>query len=195
MQGNTDAGMCQMYFYMLAPEGVGPPPTMGEGEWGAALPLLCGIIPLAPDNSHMSRGCCAACLLRCTPFACLAGGCRTANSTCCCSAARLQRNKLSSCWPAPPLLLPCPAGSKRFDSPTYAGIALDWCLEWETVCGQPAADYWCTLQGYTHAQELGGPVRLTEGEVATVLPKSNATCSPAIHQCDTFSYVVCATIA
>jgi hypothetical protein len=56
--------------------------------------------------------------------------------------------------------------TKDFPHPTYKGKLLDWCLNWAADCGKPAADKFCTSQGYdnssgfTQMAPATGPTRL-----------------------------------
>ena len=85
------------------------------------------------------------------------------------------------------------ADVKGFYEPLYNGLAVDWCMDFATDCGKPAADYFCTLQGYKDAKYFLGPVTIPPAPtfVATVMPKSGAVCSPQYHGCDTFAYIEC----
>lgn len=39
----------------------------------------------------------------------------------------------------------------KYRDPLVDGVPLDYCLEWGTQCGEPAADAWCRAQGYAGA--------------------------------------------
>lgn len=39
----------------------------------------------------------------------------------------------------------------KYHDPLVDGVALDYCLEWGSGCGEPAADAWCRAQGYAGA--------------------------------------------
>lgn len=43
------------------------------------------------------------------------------------------------------------ANERRFDEPQISGRAVDRCLSWGDHCEQPAADYFCRLNGYARA--------------------------------------------
>lgn len=93
----------------------------------------------------------------------------------------------------PPFDLPAAGQLQRFDSPkTASGLAVDFCREYGTDCGQLAAAAWCVSQEYTGAAEFGGPVDVPMGTM-TAFPldpsvKCNTT-SPS--HCRTFSYILC----
>ncbi len=39
----------------------------------------------------------------------------------------------------------------KFIDPLVNGVPLDYCLDWGSACGKPAADAWCRAQGYAEA--------------------------------------------
>jgi len=75
-----------------------------------------------------------------------------------------------------------------FDDPTHHGKLVDWCLSFQTDCGKPAADAYCTMNGYGEATKY--PKRRTYGD-ETLTMKQLSTCSPAHNVCDTFDYITC----
>jgi len=46
------------------------------------------------------------------------------------------------------------AGPPQFTSPKYYGVALSYCLDFDTNCGQPAADFFCQEVGPTSSCPL-----------------------------------------
>jgi hypothetical protein len=40
----------------------------------------------------------------------------------------------------------------EFSAPAYKGHLLDWCLNWGSDCGAPAANAWCKSKGYDGAE-------------------------------------------
>jgi hypothetical protein len=105
-----------------------------------------------------------------------------------------------------PLLL---AGTV-YTNPNFKDLPVDWCLEWETNCGKPAAQYFCQLKNKRLVRFLGpvniaavanvvvntspaGGCKLKKCFCATtILPKIGATCNSQFHGCDTFKYIECA---
>lgn len=78
------------------------------------------------------------------------------------------------------------AESKIFENPRYKSLALDWCRGSTVGCGKPAADVWCTKQGYesatkfSMAEDVGEPTR----SVST-----NEICDA--DYCDSFAKITC----
>ncbi|HYX37097.1 MAG TPA: hypothetical protein VE954_28685 [Oligoflexus sp.] len=73
---------------------------------------------------------------------------------------------------------------KTFVNPKLDGIALDWCQQWAANCGKPAADEFCTLQGYDSSYSSAmavdvGYTKLLTGEI----------CNGAF--CDSFEFIGC----
>jgi hypothetical protein len=72
------------------------------------------------------------------------------------------------------------------NKPVWKGYALDWCLNWATDCGKPAADKYCQSGGYDKStdfeiwEDLGKPTRLIG---------SNQVCDDA--SCDSFQSITC----
>jgi hypothetical protein len=42
----------------------------------------------------------------------------------------------------------------KYHDPLVDGVALDYCLEWGSGCGEPAADAWCRARGYAGASSF-----------------------------------------
>ena len=76
-----------------------------------------------------------------------------------------------------------------FNSPTYGGHRVDWCLHWGKDCGQPAADRFCQLMGHTHATswKIDPDIGNTS---PTIVLGDGTICDQA--SCDGFAYIVCA---
>lgn len=73
----------------------------------------------------------------------------------------------------------CKSNKGMFKNPQFKGHPMDVCLEFASQCGQPAADYFCTLNGFAKAADWKGPVKVTDRK--TVLPKRGQTCTPEVH--------------
>ena len=41
--------------------------------------------------------------------------------------------------------------TRTFFKPKYHGNRLDWCVNWASGCGKPAADKYCEVKGYSHS--------------------------------------------
>ncbi|KAI7845100.1 hypothetical protein COHA_001465 [Chlorella ohadii] len=85
------------------------------------------------------------------------------------------------------------ASELRFESPTFDGLPVDWCTAPDKGCGLPAAQSFCTAQGYAGAADYAGPTPVPFGN-QTVYPASGAACDSAATagQCTTFYYILCA---
>ncbi|MEZ5926640.1 MAG: hypothetical protein R3D57_19905 [Hyphomicrobiaceae bacterium] len=78
------------------------------------------------------------------------------------------------------------AEQRTFNSPMHpGGNRLDWCLDWATGCGKPAADRYCQAVGYSHATSFGQAANVPP----TRLIGTGAVCDQA--ECDSFSFLTC----
>lgn len=82
------------------------------------------------------------------------------------------------------------ATSKTFVSPKVGGNRLDWCLNWGTSCGEPAATAWCKSVGYDHSTDSEEAVDIG-ASTPTRLLATGAVCDQAY--CDGFTFITCAT--
>jgi serine/threonine protein kinase len=73
---------------------------------------------------------------------------------------------------------------KTFFNPRYNGYPLDWCLHEATQCGEPVANEWCRLKGYSRA--TANPIAPHIG--ATYILGDNKRCTG---NCDGFSSITC----
>lgn len=72
---------------------------------------------------------------------------------------------MTSCVAAVVLLLAFPGAlAMRISNPQFKYNNLDWCMDFGSNCGAPAADYYCKLLGYTGASSFSGPLRLSMGK-------------------------------
>ncbi|MGZ3711412.1 MAG: hypothetical protein ACXVBE_06630 [Bdellovibrionota bacterium] len=85
-----------------------------------------------------------------------------------------------------------PAMAAHFNSPTWNGYALDWCKNFESGCGKPAADMFCQKKGYPGA---GSFVQLPHVNFQTMTIGQNAVCDPRSHTCDSFASIDCQEVA
>jgi hypothetical protein len=82
------------------------------------------------------------------------------------------------------------AATETFSQPKQGGNRLDWCLDWSSGCGAPAANAWCKAKGFdkatsfTQAPDIGAsqPTRLIS---------SGAVCDQGF--CDGFQQITCAS--
>jgi len=86
-------------------------------------------------------------------------------------------------------IAPPQPGGVTFPQAYWNGEAVDWCLNYGANCGQPAADRFCQLQGYSNAVN-GGWGQTTVGR--TLVIGDNRICTGA---CGQLVNVVCAGTA
>lgn len=79
-------------------------------------------------------------------------------------------------------------GIRTFGAPTISGYRVDWCREFETNCGAPAALRYCQVNGYAH---LAGFQALAHVNFPTMTVGSHAICDPRFHGCDSFAFIRC----
>ncbi|MBE9571487.1 MAG: hypothetical protein IMF11_12730 [Proteobacteria bacterium] len=78
--------------------------------------------------------------------------------------------------------------TRTFHYPKYKGYRLDWCLNWGTECGEPAASAWCRSKGYDRAIKWA---------IDKDIGKTSPTCVFNTGQvcrdefCDGFLYITC----
>jgi hypothetical protein len=78
------------------------------------------------------------------------------------------------------------AETTEFAAPTYKGHLLDWCLNWGSACGAPAANAWCKSKGYDGAEAF----KLWEdvGKSTRVMGTGQVCDDPS---CDSFTMIAC----
>jgi hypothetical protein len=74
---------------------------------------------------------------------------------------------------------------KDFLNPTINGIGVDFCLNWATNCGKPAADAFCRAQGYA---EAGGYTYLENRPPTFVIGDLRVCDAPG---CTRFTQIAC----
>jgi hypothetical protein len=80
------------------------------------------------------------------------------------------------------------AVEKTFPKPKQGGDRLDWCLNWGTDCGKPAADAFCKAHGYDKSNDFAEAADIG-GSSPTRLISTNALCDQ--DYCDGFGYITC----
>ncbi|UCH96285.1 MAG: hypothetical protein JSV88_05365 [Candidatus Aminicenantes bacterium] len=79
-------------------------------------------------------------------------------------------------------------GLYSFKDPMYQGYRLDFCLEWGSKCGEPAASAWCKMKGYDRANNWKKATNI--GSISpTKVFQTGQICNQA--SCDGFSFIVC----
>ncbi len=74
----------------------------------------------------------------------------------------------------------------EFSNPKYKGHLLDWCVNWGSGCGKPAADKWCQSKGYDGAEAFN---KNEDVGMSTRLIGSNQVCDEQM--CDSFTMIAC----
>jgi hypothetical protein len=64
-------------------------------------------------------------------------------------------------------------------------VRLDWCREWGSACGRPAADAYCQMLGHARS----GQIQIRNDIGKTAIISSKAICSDPT--CDGFRYIEC----
>jgi hypothetical protein len=79
--------------------------------------------------------------------------------------------------------------AQRFDNPQVDGMPMDQCLGFAVDCGQPAADYFCDMNGYPSASDWG--IENSPSDTKTL--KTKEICDTSQWICDKFSFIECDT--
>jgi hypothetical protein len=77
------------------------------------------------------------------------------------------------------------ADDRRFDEPRWFDDRLDWCLNWGTDCGKPAADNFCKRRRYTGARDFAP----APGIGRTRVSGNNQLCTGSF--CVGFAHITC----
>jgi hypothetical protein len=85
---------------------------------------------------------------------------------------------------------PSYAATETFVKPKQGGNRLDWCLDWATGCGAPAANAWCQSKGFDKAASFSKAHDIGASQ-PTRLITSGAVCDQAY--CDGFQQITCET--
>ncbi len=77
---------------------------------------------------------------------------------------------------------------KTFQKPRWKDQRLDWCVNWGTDCGQPAADLFCKRRRFTGAKDFRAEPDVGRSE-PTRLAGSDQVCDQPF--CTGFDYITC----
>lgn len=78
----------------------------------------------------------------------------------------------------------CRKLNETYSKPTYRGDRLDWCAEYGTQCGKPAADAFCKKQGWNKAYDYA-----EDQNIGRTRLLNDAVCEA--NYCDGFKYIKC----
>ena len=74
-----------------------------------------------------------------------------------------------------------------FQFPSYDRLRVDWCKNWASNCGKPAADLFCRLMGYQRSTSFR--IQRKHGGPTNVLDHDGMVCWAPF--CDSFQYIDC----
>ena len=80
-----------------------------------------------------------------------------------------------------------PRTTSRFDFPSYKERRVDWCKNWASNCGKPAADLFCRNMGYQRSTSF--MIQNNHGGPTNVLGHDGMVCWAPF--CDSFRYINC----
>jgi hypothetical protein len=78
--------------------------------------------------------------------------------------------------------------SRTFEKPRWNDYRLDWCLNWGTGCGQPAADNFCMRRRWTGALDFAADPNIGASDPTMVI-SGNRVCDQS--GCTGFKYITC----
>jgi hypothetical protein len=78
--------------------------------------------------------------------------------------------------------------SRTFENPRWFDYRLDWCLNWGTDCGQPAADNFCKRRRWTGALDFAVAPNIGASD-PTMVSGNNQVCDQS--GCAGFKYITC----
>jgi len=67
-----------------------------------------------------------------------------------------------------------------------SGLRLDWCKNWASNCGKPAADAFCVIKGHSYSS---GFAQASQVGLTRVLQDNRMVCWG--QPCDSFRYIAC----
>jgi hypothetical protein len=83
---------------------------------------------------------------------------------------------------------PAQAEDKTFPKPKLGAYRLDWCLNYASQCGKPAARAWCKKKGFDDASDFEQAEDIGDVTPTRIL-NSGEVCDD--ESCDGFSYITC----
>ena len=78
--------------------------------------------------------------------------------------------------------------ASKFIAPTIQGYRLDWCREWASDCGRPAANAFCAMKGFSQATAFT-PAQDIGAATPTKVIGTGQICNQAF--CDGFQSITC----
>ncbi len=85
------------------------------------------------------------------------------------------------------------AERRTFSTPTINNVRLDWCKHWARECGQPAADLFCTRQGFDKAASIDREANVGARGVKTLVYGDGRICAQPT--CSAFRAITCVKAA
>jgi hypothetical protein len=82
------------------------------------------------------------------------------------------------------------AAEQTFAKPKENGVRVDWCLNWGSQCGRPAADRFCQAKGFPQSNDFVEDVDVGSTGISTLVTGTNQICRGGY--CDAFTYITCA---
>jgi len=80
------------------------------------------------------------------------------------------------------------ASEQTFAKPKAGPFMIDWCLQWGSLCGKPAADKFCQSKGYVQSNDFVEAVDIGAA-TPTIVQGTGQVCNAPT--CDGFTYVTC----
>jgi hypothetical protein len=81
------------------------------------------------------------------------------------------------------------AAEQTFAKPKQGGLRIDWCYQYGSQCGKPAADRFCQTKGFTQSNDFVEDVDIGAASIATLVLGTGQVCNAP--NCDGFTYVTC----
>lgn len=90
-------------------------------------------------------------------------------------------------YPTPQVTRGLTSCTMTYWNPTYYGLKVDWCKDFEKDCGRPAADLFCKKKGFSASSSYSKDISVSK----TLTVGNHAVCEKAYHQCDSFNSISC----